>query len=454
MGARWTWPTALAFVCAARLALAGSVGIVDDEAYYWAWGRVPAFGYFDHPPAVAWFIRASDLVFGATSLGVRAGCVIAGVLTCAALLPLARDRVLLGVALFSAPLYALGGLLATPDAPLALGWALALLGASRGVWTLAGLGVGIACLGKVTGWGLWPLLLMADPRGWRGALRGMLVTAVVTAPHVAWLAQHDWVSVRFQLGHGLDPNHGGNAGSPGLGGSLGFLAAQVGLVGPITFGAAFAWWASSWRCLLPGGDRTDRALWVTSLGPLVFFTLAAAIARGEANWAAPAWLGALAGVARAGGRVARAGYVGAFLSFVLCAAVVVHLFRPWLPIPVDVEARLGAQATLAQSVQGWGVEPVYTERYQEAATLRYHAGIDAYALPGAGRPDQFDLWAAPDAERALFVRPWRGGPTLPTDVVCAERGSPNVVTARAADGSPVDRWQVYEVGRCVLGAGP
>ena len=32
--------------------------LVPDEAYYWVWSRHLAGGYFDHPPVVAYMIRA------------------------------------------------------------------------------------------------------------------------------------------------------------------------------------------------------------------------------------------------------------------------------------------------------------------------------------------------------------------------------------------------------------
>jgi len=44
----------LVFVC--RAVAAFSLPLTGDEAYYWEWSRRLAFGYADHPPAVAWTI--------------------------------------------------------------------------------------------------------------------------------------------------------------------------------------------------------------------------------------------------------------------------------------------------------------------------------------------------------------------------------------------------------------
>jgi len=45
-------------------------GLFDDEAYYWVWSNNLAFGYFDHPPLVALWIKISSFFFD-NELGVR-----------------------------------------------------------------------------------------------------------------------------------------------------------------------------------------------------------------------------------------------------------------------------------------------------------------------------------------------------------------------------------------------
>jgi len=44
--------------------------LIDDEAYYWLWSQKLAWGYFDHPPMVALWIKISSLFFSG-ELGVR-----------------------------------------------------------------------------------------------------------------------------------------------------------------------------------------------------------------------------------------------------------------------------------------------------------------------------------------------------------------------------------------------
>src|ERR1700758_5646182 len=54
-----------------RLLVAAWTPLTFDEAYYWAWSKHLAGGYYDHPPMVALLIRAGTMIAGDTELGVR-----------------------------------------------------------------------------------------------------------------------------------------------------------------------------------------------------------------------------------------------------------------------------------------------------------------------------------------------------------------------------------------------
>src|SRR5947208_13189019 len=54
-----------------RLIVAAFTPITFDEAYYWMWQKHLAGGYYDHPPMVAFVIRAGTAIAGDTEFGVR-----------------------------------------------------------------------------------------------------------------------------------------------------------------------------------------------------------------------------------------------------------------------------------------------------------------------------------------------------------------------------------------------
>src|SRR6266705_2814264 len=56
-----------------RLSMLGSTDLEFDEAHYWMWSERLAPGYFSKGPGIAFAIRASTAIFGATEFGVRFG---------------------------------------------------------------------------------------------------------------------------------------------------------------------------------------------------------------------------------------------------------------------------------------------------------------------------------------------------------------------------------------------
>lgn len=55
---RQTFLVVLAVTFGLRLALAAILPITGDEAYFLSWGQYPAWGFYDHPPMVGWWLAA------------------------------------------------------------------------------------------------------------------------------------------------------------------------------------------------------------------------------------------------------------------------------------------------------------------------------------------------------------------------------------------------------------
>src|SRR5664279_384799 len=145
---------------AVQLLLIGRVELTFDEAYYTLWSRDIAWGYLDHPPMVAVWIRASTSLFGGSEFGVRAlntavlGALPALIAWIAWRLFLSVETAALAALMWiSMPLVA-GAPIVTPDAPLVVFWTVALAGLvevwrARGWgWIVVGLGLGLALLSK------------------------------------------------------------------------------------------------------------------------------------------------------------------------------------------------------------------------------------------------------------------------------------------------------------------
>ncbi len=425
----------------ARLTVGGWLELSEDEAYYWVWSERLAWGYYDHPPAIAALIRAGTTILGDTERGVRLVPIVLGsfaaLLAAAPVSPERRERTVL--ALLTLPLFGLGGMLATPDMPLVFCWAVGLVAAMKKHWLAVGLAFGGAMLSKYTGLLMLPLLVLGQPsvlrtRGpWLAAVVGLLIYA----PNALWNFNHDLVSWRFQLEH--------VSAAPDRLAFIGGQLALCGALGPVML----AWMAVGWR-----GSAEERLCWWSAV-PLL---LTALWAGGEANWAAPAYVGMAMGLGTRAGRWDRAIWGAIGINGLLVILIITHFVHPLADLPKDPRDRLTGGKTLGMAVEAHQVPAVYTSRYQEAALIHFYGGVPAHALPDLGRADQYDLWPVQLADEALFVRPWRGSAPVATDALGYTHGSAAIVqaamhTTSETGARDAGRWQIYPLVRVAPDAG-
>jgi 4-amino-4-deoxy-L-arabinose transferase-like glycosyltransferase len=288
---------------AVQFLLIGRVELTFDEAYYTLWSRRLAWGYLDHPPMVAVWIRASTSLFGNSEFGVRAlntavlaalPALIAGIawrlFSC---LTIAALAALLWI---SMPLVA-GAPIVTPDAPLVVFWTLglaALVEVWRGrTWGWLGVGValGLALLSKFTaaffGAGIL-LALLATPslRRWflsPAPYAAALLASAIFAPFLIWNAGHGWVTFGKQFGRVPPQNF-----APRY--VLEFLGSQIGLMNPLTFFAAMAAIVAALRsdARAPSPEEEARRLLIATIAPAAMYFLVHSLhARVQGNWLAP-----------------------------------------------------------------------------------------------------------------------------------------------------------------------
>jgi len=216
----------VALIIVARGAVAFTVPLTGDEAYYWEWSRHLAWGYVDHPPLVAWTIAAF------APLGHHPGVVRLGFLLCGVVASLAaagaateisgdrRAGAVAALALALTPLTSLAFGSATPDGPYLMFWTLALWFGARSFrrgsaadWALFGLAIGGTLLSRVLGYALlFGVVAYALTPGvrhvWRRGLPIALLAAfLVNVPFFIWNAQHDWVTFTFALFHRHEEAH-------------------------------------------------------------------------------------------------------------------------------------------------------------------------------------------------------------------------------------------------------
>lgn len=470
---------------ALRMALAASLPLVADEAYYWEWSRNLAFGYFDHPPAIAWLVAGGRAVFGDVPLGVRFFAVLCGAFTGFAISDIA-DRLAgpraarFAALLLAATPFSIGFILATPDAPLLAAVAMTLMFVLRAIgseasarealfnWIAAGLMIGLAMASKFTAVFVPMGLLLAcvihpalrEQLKRPGPYVAVLIASLVMLPVLIWNAQHEWIAFRFQLGHGLNAVSSGSWWQR----ELELIGGQLGLVTPILFVLLVL---TLGRAYTPLGEARRFALAQVALFCIAFFIYSATRRRVEANWPAIGWLPALALLAAATQELRSVWERRAlWLAGALTAVVLAHVAFPFLPIAArkDPAARLRGWEALAEATAreaaggdagaaaGSSRRFVAAARYQEAALIAWHdpAHPEVTAINLLGRRNQYDLWprfqdrAAPGATLLLVVPDTSQRPAL-VDTLRAHFGSatPGALTAVTYRGDTLTMRRIW-----------
>jgi len=291
----------LACITAFRLLLAGKFGLGVDESHYLLFSRRLAWGYFDHPPMVA-FLAALTTPAGNSVLFIRLGpimCSAAGIILMRYLaLALYRDErvAFWGAALLNLmPYQQLLMVALLPDATLNLFWCGTLLAVwyalQKGkwaLWILAGVLFGGALLSKYHAV-LLPLCLLGyllsspDQRFWLGRPQPYaagLTGLAVFMPNIFWNSRHDWISYAYQFGRGS-----GEGLNPGK--FLLALGGQFGVWSPLIFGLLIAAAVVMLRDQKP--SAADRFVVWTSIPVFAFFCLTGMTSKILPHWTAAGW---------------------------------------------------------------------------------------------------------------------------------------------------------------------
>ncbi len=372
--------------------VAALLPLSGDEAYYWLWSKRLAAGYYDHPPAIAFLIRAGTMLFGDTSLGVRLFPVLMSLPASwfvwrAALTQLDDNRAALAALLFNLTLMiGVEAMVATPDAPsiaasAAFIWCLAELRATndRRWWIGAGVAAGLGLLSKFAALflGAGTLFWLASDARARPWLRspwpylGGAVAVLIFAPNLLWQARHDWATFTFQfgrVGHGhLTLRFIGE-----------FLAAQIGLATPLILLLSMV---GLWRASHRDNDGYVLAslIWTS----LAYFLFHALRDRVQGNWPCflyPALAILAADAFRGEGGTARriVSLAAAPLAVLLLLLVYSQALLGWIPLRSDPLPRLLARgfmpvgAVMAQMVRAGIADAVLTTDYETSAWLRFY----------------------------------------------------------------------------------
>jgi len=431
------------------------VGMAGDEAYYWEWGRHPAWGYFSKPPLIAWLYGALGRAANDSLYAFKAAATLLAAGGLWFLFLATRRAFDSRVAFWTLAASSLGvgnTLLAsilTIDAPLLFAWSAALYfylrlltGKGPPGWSttvLLALSLALGGLSKQMMFTFVPLMLAGAWFARRDLLhRPHLYLAaafsfLALVPTLVWNIRRDWVTFHHTAHH-FEAADGDMAAIASR--YLEFAGVAALLLTPVIFGLMVATLVTFRRW----GGLPPAAKALVCLGPVPLVVVLLFILRQDMNpnWPAafyPATLALTAWWCLRPGHPVRAAWLraGVVLAGVMSLAVMVvlplhdHLGiraqrRGWHGYP-ELARSLHR---VARRVPGAAANPAFLvdgHRFtasQLAFHFRHHPGIRVYNWPDRDSiGSQHDFWP---------------GPPLGSDLLLVvERGSPD------DDGRPGDR---------------
>lgn len=269
-----------------NLLQANFTNLIFDEAYYWYYSKNIAWGYFDHPPMVAWMIKVSGFLFDG-ELGVRfMSCLLsAATLIILWLLidnPKKKAYVLhFFVVTFSMTLLNAYGFFTLPDTPLLFFTTLFLYLYKRflttqtvGLAIVLGIVMAALMYSKYHAVLVIVFVILSNLRLIRNqyAILAVTIAFACYTPHFLWLYENDFISIKYHLFE--RPNQAYNFNKFTIGYFLNLIA-LFGLTFPLAYYILYK---------TQPKDLFERALVFLTYGVLLFFFVSSFSKRVQTQW--------------------------------------------------------------------------------------------------------------------------------------------------------------------------
>ena len=383
--------------------------IVGDEAYYWFWSQNLQLSYFDHPAMIAWIIKISSeiskLIHLPDSLGLRLAMIFISTYTFYIwfkLFNFENDKSKQSVFLFTSfymlnPLLGFGGIIATPDIPLMLFWALSALTVKKIIqhhrsldYALLGLFLGLGFCSKYH-IVLFPMTYLAyfiiNKKISQFHLKKVGLTLffglIFSLPVLIWNYQNDFSSFKFQLSHGLGSSE--NASQYNWLWTASYLLSQIVIFNPVLI----------YELLRQVKNNFSKSL---SIYQWLFFIYSSFKAKVEANWPIVSHAHALQSLSYNNTKIIR----WAFTYWIVIWLTIVGLFftplgqKKILALPTSLTVK-----DIYPEIKSYS--PLYGPTYQISSLISLMTDLNVPKLPGLSRYDFFDAVIETPVDPKFYV---------------------------------------------------
>ncbi len=210
----------IAAICLLRLILAFTVQLGNDESYYWLYSQHIKSNYFDHPPMVALWIRATTLNLwlqnypGFIRLGSVISCALATWFMYKCVAQLSNERAgFIAACLYNASFYAgiTAGIFILPDSPQMVFWTWSLYMMVLIIkeennwkyWLLFGIASGLCIMSKVHGLFIWigfGCYILFYKRSWLMNAKlyaALAISITICLPILFWNIKYNFITYKF-----------------------------------------------------------------------------------------------------------------------------------------------------------------------------------------------------------------------------------------------------------------
>jgi len=295
---------------AARLIIASTIELGNDEVYYWTYAQHLQWNYFDHPPIVGWLIRltTTNLLLH-TELFVRLGAIILSAISTLLIYKIGtfvknEQTGWYAALLYTASIYTsiIAGTFILPDSPQMVFWLWSILllikivnlrvssSQSRRLWCWFGISAGLCIMSKVHGVFIWfavVLYAVFFNKSWlknKSIYLAAAISLLIVSPIIIWNIQNNFISYTY---------HGSRVSLSGAGLNIdGFVRELAGgffYNNPLNFLLIWSSIISFWKGRLATNKNEVRLLLCCSL-PLIGVLLFVSLFRDTLpHWSGPAY---------------------------------------------------------------------------------------------------------------------------------------------------------------------
>ncbi|HPB04724.1 MAG: glycosyltransferase family 39 protein [Bacteroidales bacterium] len=255
-----------------------------DEAYYNFWSQSFSFGYFDHPPMIAWLIMAGKFLFPG-EIGIRIFIVLLSALSMILLWLMIRqynaNALIFWSLIFSIGLIHPYSFIATPDAPLFFFTALFFYLLCRYLKNnnfqntiLIAFAIALTIYSKYHAFLVIALVIIANLKLLKrfSSWTILLFTLLYLAPHIYWQYENDFPTLSYHLTESHQTQYNPLE-------TINYILSELAVTGPL-----LGWFFLYILFTIKPQNQWEKTLKISGAGIFIFFLLATFAGDFEAHW--------------------------------------------------------------------------------------------------------------------------------------------------------------------------